>query len=99
MQGLKKQEDKKFEKFFEIVQRSAKERGCIFFLDCGEGRDLETDDLSGEDLSGWLIPMEKTADFESEFLTGKVDDGWSDFVCFAVWDIREGNISVHFKTF
>lgn len=32
MRGLRKQEDSKFEKFFEIIQSAAKRKGCVFFL-------------------------------------------------------------------
>lgn len=86
MQGLRKQETDKFEKFFSIVQNAANEKECVFFLDAGDGRDFETDTLEGEDLMGWLIPKDKVPDFEKEWETGDVSDDWSDFFVWAIWE-------------
>lgn len=99
MRGLRKQEDSKFEQFFEIVQAAAKREGCVFFLDCGEGRDLETNDLSGEDLSGWLIPVGKAERFEEEFLAGNVQEAWNEFMVFAMWHNGPGDIGISFQKF
>ena len=38
-----------------------------FFMDCSEGREIETDEISGEDISGWLIPMSQVLEFEKEW--------------------------------
>lgn len=86
MQGLRNQETNKFEKFFSIVQNAASEKGCVFFLDSGDGRDFENDSLEGEDLMGWLIPKDKLPDFEKEWETGDVSDDWSDFFVWAIWE-------------
>lgn len=61
------QENKKFEKFFELVQKAAKQKGCYFFLDCGQGKIFETNDIECEDLCGWLIPLKYTDEFERLF--------------------------------
>lgn len=86
MLGLRTQEKSKFEKFFAIVQDAAKKKGCVFFLDAGDGRDFETKELEGEDLMGWLIPKEKVDDFEQEWKAGDVSDDWSDFFLWAIWN-------------
>lgn len=86
MQGLRKQETNKFQKFFSIVQNAANEKGCVFFLDAGDGRDFETDALEGEDLMGWLIPKDKVSGFEKEWETSDVSDNWSDFFVWAIWE-------------
>lgn len=99
MRGLRKREDSKFEKFFEIVQDAAKRKGCVFFLDCGEGRDLETEDLSGEDLSGWLIPEGKAGQFEKEFLGGNIREAWNEFIAFATWHSGPNSINISFQQF
>lgn len=99
MRGLRKQEDSKFEKFFGIVQSAAKRKGCVFFLDCGEGRDLETEDLSGEDLSGWLIPEGKADKFEKEFLARNVREVWNEFIAFATWHSGPNGINISFQQF
>jgi hypothetical protein len=86
MKGLRTQETDKFNKFFSIVQDTAKKEGCVFFLDAGDGRDFTTDTLEGEDLMGWLIPNDKLSDFEKEWETGDVSDDWSDFYVWAIWE-------------
>jgi hypothetical protein len=86
MQGLRKQETSKFEKFFSIVQNAAKKIDSVFFLDAGDGREFETDTFEGEDLMGWLIPKEKVSEFEQEWDTGDVSDEWSDFYVWANWE-------------
>ena len=40
MRGLKTQEGKKFERFFNMVQEEAAKQDAVFFLGCGEGRDF-----------------------------------------------------------
>lgn len=99
MQGLRKQEDKKFERFFEIVQKTAKTRGCIFFADCGEGRDFATETMEGEDLSGWLIPMQMVEPFEKQFTEGKIDESWMEFIVFAIWRRSPTGIAIDFRTY
>lgn len=56
--------DDRFLRFFAIVQEAAKAQGAVFFLFCGEGHDLVTDEIDCQDLSGWLIPERETAAFE-----------------------------------
>ena len=45
MLGLKTQESNKFNAFFEIVQKKASEKDCVFFLDSGDGNDFETESM------------------------------------------------------
>lgn len=99
MRGLRKREDSRFERFFEIVQAAAAKKDCIFFLDCGEGHDLETDNLSGEDLSGWLIPINQADQFEEEFQSGSIREVWNEFITFATWRSTSGEIAINFQRF
>ena len=96
MRGLRTQETSKFVKFFAIVQDAAKNRGCVFFLDSGDGRDFETDIIEGEDLMGWLVPKEKAPDFEKEWNEGDVSDEWSEFFVWAIWENSE-NPTINFE--
>ena len=99
MRGLRTQEGKRFENFFELVQAAAKKQNAVFFLDCGEGREIETETLSGEDLSGWLIPDEKAVAFEKVFQTGDVPGEWAQFICFASWLDVDGTVEIRFLHF
>lgn len=99
MRGLRKQEDSKFEKFFAIVQAAAKKEGCVFFADCGEGRELETEDLSGEDLSGWLIPEDKADQFEAYFLDDDIPEEWHELITFAIWRNGPDGVAISFQQF
>lgn len=100
MVGLRTQESSEFERFMEIVQECADEQEAVFFLDCGEGREIIRDDLEGEDLSGWLIPKDRSEDFEEEFLAGEdVAESWNDFIRFARWELDNEEISVIFEEY
>jgi len=97
MRELRTQEGKKFKKFFEIVRAKAFEVGCIFLVDCGEGTDFENDDMEGENLSGWLIPMDKADRFQTDFDSNRVADEWDSFEVFMRWKNVDGKIEVEFE--
>lgn len=99
MVGLRTQESSKFQQFFSLVQAQAKQMGFVFFLDCGEGRELETDSLSCEDLSGWLIPEQQANDFNLEFEAGDVSDRWGSHICFALWQKTNDTIQISFQKY
>lgn len=85
MRGLRTQEDKKFIKFFSMVQDAAKEKNCVFFGNSGEGNEIITPEFEGEDLFGWLIPEEMADEFEKEFMAFHVSTKWEQFYMFANW--------------
>ena len=91
--------DAKFVAFFKIVQSAAASDGKVFFLWAGEGREIVTDTLEGEDLSGWLIENGDADEFESLWLQGSdaIGDGFDDCMAFARWSVNEsGLVSVAF---
>ena len=96
MVGLRTQESSEFERFMEIVQSQAGTQGAVFFLDCGEGREIIHGDVEGEDLSGWLIPESRSEAFEEEFLSGDVGERWNEFFHFARWRLDNGEVRVEF---
>jgi len=71
----------------------------VFFLDAGEGRDFERSDMTGEDLSGWLIPAGRAEEFQAEWEQGKPQDKWLEFFRFAIWSTESGALRVDFKQF
>lgn len=97
MLGLRTQETNKFIAFFELVQKKASEKDCVFFLDSGDGNEFETDTMEGETLQGWLVPKTKAAEFEKVWNDNKEDDAWTDFFCWAEWNRKNGNIDVTFS--
>lgn len=99
MRGLKTQEEKRFNRFWEIVQDTAKAQGKVFFLDCGEGREFLFDDMEGEDLRGWFIPLEKVIEFEPEWMKNDVSDKWTDYIFWAEWKNDNGIVTVEFNTY
>ena len=99
MQGLKTQESQKFNKFWGIVQDAALSKGKMFFLDCGEGREFFLDDMEGEDLRGWLIPLDDINEFEKEWLKDDVSDKWVDNITWAEWKNTDGVVTVEFNTY
>ena len=86
MLGLRTHESNKFVKYFEIVQATAQSQGCVYFLDTGDGRDFENAECEGEDLMGWLIPIDMVSSFEKEWNNFDISDAWSKFYTWAIWD-------------
>ena len=99
MRGLRTQEGKKFENFFEIVQQIAEKHRKVFFLDAGLGKELKTDEYSGENLQGWLIPKEKVNDFEKVFMNFQETEEWDDFFAFFEWEEKDGKIEMFFEEY
>ena len=97
MLGLKTQETKKFEKFMELVQKTAADEDKVFFLDAGDGNEFETDEMEGEELTGWLIPSSKVDAFTSVWEADEVDDDWIDFFVFVEWTKSNDKITVRFE--
>lgn len=99
MQGLRTPENDRFCTFFDIVQKEAAKQGAVFFLDCGEGKDFETENMEGEDLSGWLIPDDKVSQFEPMFLNNENLHGWKDFLRLCCWHMNDGDMLIEFDIF
>jgi len=90
-------EDLKFIEFFKIVQSEAEISACVFFLDSGIERDIETGEIDGEDLQGWLVPSELKCDFLSDFISFKPLEKWDDYYSFALWDLVGAELKIRFK--
>lgn len=99
MRELRTQESQRFERFFQLVRNEAQKQGCVFFVDCGEGREFVSEDMEGEDLSGWLIPREDADRFQIEFDKNDVSEKWDDFMKSLCWKQLDGKISVTFEEF
>lgn len=98
MLGLRTQETDKFEKFFEIVQKKAEKMNSVFFLETGDGNDFETETMEGENLQGWLVPIEKVNEFKEIWEQHKEDDRYVDFFCWVEWFSDKNNIDIKFIT-
>ncbi len=103
MQGLRKQENPEFAKYWEIVQSKANDLQSIYFLDAGEGREYFGDGIEAEDVSGWLIPKNKADEFKLlwDNRSDKLfDDEWDEFYVFAEWQVgKDNSLSVEFKRY
>ena len=99
MLGLRTNESKKFVKYFEIVQATAQSKGCVYFLDTGDGRDFENEECEGEDLMGWLIPVDLVSAFEKEWNNFNVSDNWSEYYCWAIWNKQNSVLMVNFEVY
>lgn len=97
MLGLRTQETNKFIRFFSIVQEFALKQGKTFFLDAGNGNDIELEDIEGENLQGWLISKDRCKEFDKEFSGDTINDAkWGDFFCFAEWGLDNNSILIKF---
>ena len=100
MVGLRTQESSKFESFFSLVQKAARNEEAIFFLDTGEGRDIILPDMEGEDLSGWLIPTALADSFQREWKNFNADlSGWYEYARLAVWQQSADTLQITFQAF
>lgn len=97
MQGLRKQETEKFERFFAIIQAEAKKHNALFFADAGDGNDFETSTLEGENMMGWLIPSDKVKEFEPLWQSSDVNDSWSDSFVWAIWSKDGNTVKIKFE--
>ena len=86
MKGLRKNEGDKFHHFFALIQTEAKKQDAVFFADAGDGNDFETSTMEGENMMGWLIPFDKVEEFEGLWGKSDVDDSWSCYFTWAVWE-------------
>lgn len=90
MKGLRTQENDKFKRFFKLVQNEAKQKGFVFFMDCGQGKVYENEDVECEDLCGWLIPEKDSSEFNQLFLEGSEQQHSFDAVyCYVDFTIDE----------
>lgn len=97
MLGLRKFEGKKFEKFFSLIQKEAREKGCVFFGDAGMGKVYENEHIECEDMCGWLIPQRYVSTFDELFKEDSNDvHKYDDFYCFVDFNVNEetGEISI-----
>ena len=77
----------KTDNYTAFLAAEAAKIGCVFLEDSGEGRDLETDTMSLEDVTGWLVPLGTPPE------EGKTDDNY----CCAEWKIGDNHeISIEF---
>lgn len=97
VRGLRTEEDEKFLVFFKIVQETAEKEGKVFFLNVGEGNEIKTDELEGEDLYGWLIPTELADQFEKEWMKRSVGEEWEQFEVFEEWTKTENGLEIKFE--
>lgn len=93
-------EDEKFVRFFNVIQEHARKEGCVFFSWSGEGHELVTDDMDGEDMSGWLIADSDVADFEPQWKADRnsIEDRFAKDMCVAEWSRKkDGDIAISFR--
>lgn len=86
-------------RFFALVQATAAAAGGKFFMDCGEGRALDTKELEGEDFSGWLIPQVLVPEFEPLWTKGSQssESRWDEFYTFAEWEQSGEAVQIRFN--
>lgn len=54
--------------------------------------------MEGENLSGWLIPLDEADEFEQAFINRSIDDAkWDKFIAFAEWRWDNNKLIIDFK--
>lgn len=105
MFGLKTQESQKFNRFWQLIQDTARKNNCAFFGFAGEGRDFETTEMEGEDFSGWLVPLDDEAAFEALWsnpssTASELEDAFPEAkFLFVIWRMNDDTVSVEFREF
>ncbi|WP_314951415.1 hypothetical protein [Lancefieldella parvula] len=100
--GLRFEEDwsdKRFVKFFELVQKAAKKMGKVFFLDAGEDNVEITEQMEKSNLSGWLIAPSDIAEFVQAWQDRPSDlpDKFLDSMCVEEWKQKGKDIQISFR--
>jgi len=90
---------KKEKKGIAFIQNAAKVRNSCFFIDCGEGREFENDDMYLMDMSGWLIPNDLVNIFLDVPKPHRWNDEWSKYFCFAEWRQINNDIFIEFNEY
>ncbi len=99
MVGLRTQENPKFLPFFEIIQKEANKANSVFFLDCGEGNSVFSENIICTDCSGWLIPDDKCEEFNKQFAAfGELDEKWDEFAAWVKWSGNPQNPQIEIKS-
>lgn len=97
MKGLRTPENGKFVNFFKKVQNEAGKSNKTFFLDTGDCKDVEFEDMELDRLFGWLIPNDLESVFEKDFIGRKVGTNWDDFYMSLDFDVSSGNLKLWFE--
>ncbi|MCH4207905.1 MAG: hypothetical protein LKF79_05920 [Solobacterium sp.] len=98
MRGLRKQEDITFERYFELVQKSANDKDCTFFCDTVQGIEFSLGEIEGDVLTGWLIPNQSADLFEGLFTANAIDrDTWDQFYVEVSWKLKDDEILISFS--
>ncbi len=66
-------------KFRQALQEEADKVGAVFFEDVENGIEIETSDMIGWDMFGFLIPKNLEPAFRKDWLSGNVEP-WDDFL-------------------
>ncbi|BFT65913.1 hypothetical protein [uncultured Parvimonas sp.] len=97
MLGLRTKESDKFLKFFSKVQEKANLENKVFFLDFGECKDIEFEDMEIDTLFGWLVPKNLSKDFELSFNCGRIEEKWDDFYNTVDFEIKNKSLNIKFN--
>ncbi len=92
-------DDRRFMRYFDLVQGAAAAIGRVFFLDAVDGHCSDTEIMDLGDLAGWLVPADSADEFADRFLAFGVADSEADaaFYAFAAWSVdASGDIEVSF---
>ena len=95
MRGLKYPETVKFQNYFSMVQGTMYKSNCVFFLEAGEGNEFETENLEGENLTGWVIPMTLADEFEARWLADECLTEYDDYYYLVEWGGNPNHLKIH----
>ena len=97
MLGLRKRENEKFERYFELVQEAAAKDDAVFFADAGTGRGCETAEMEAEEMFGWLIPKNLAEEFKPGWKVSDILPKFDDYFKWAEWKRDGDKITVYFE--
>lgn len=98
--GLRTKDTSKFYKFWELVEKEAKNKNCFFFAQCGDGHEDENEDMEMSDMFGWLVPLEffddidkHYRDMDEQYISVHYDKYFKSME----WEKQNGNIIIKFN--
>lgn len=91
--------EQKCDNFTAILHEAAAALSCLFYEYSGEDNWNETDTLFCENVSGWLVPLDKANAFAKTNEEDRWENQWSDFFVFAEWRQEGSDIKIDFKKY
>jgi len=89
--------EQKRDNFGKLLNEAAAAQELMFFVDSGEGHEMETDTALYEHVSGWLVTPEEQDEFAK--VKGRPARKWDEYYVFAEWRLDGDDVKIDFNRY